>query len=236
MSVSVVMPCYNEEDIIEEVIKTCHSEIISKIDDSELIVVDDCSTDNTPAILKKLANEIPNLRTFRPEVNSGHGKVARMGYEAACKDWVFQIDSDNQFGMGEFWKLYDFKDEYSFILGNRKIRYDPLHRLILAKIIRFVNLIIFRVWLNDANCPFRLIKRQIHNELLAEVNKEALAPNIMIAILAKKRGVRIKEVSVAHHKRNTGSVSIASWKLIKFCLKGLKQLLEFRKSLGRLEK
>jgi len=235
MPVSVVLPCYNEEGVIEEVIRACYGEIIAKIDDSELIVVDDRSTDNTPAILTRLMNEFPELRIVKPDVNSGHGKAVRLGYEIADKNWIFQIDSDDQFEIKDFWKLYELKNDYNFILGNRKDRQDTYHRIMLSKLISFVDQVIFGVKLYDANCPFRLINNKVHKELIAEIDKEALAPNIMIAILAKKREIKIKEVPVMHRKRKTGKVSIVNWKLICFCFRGLKQLFEFRKNLGRIK-
>ena len=231
-SVSIVAPCYNEEDVIEEVVRDCYDKIISKITDSELIIVDDLSSDGTPAILERLEKELPKLRVLKPNTNCGHGKAVRIGYEAATKDWIFQIDSDNQFETQDFWKLFEQRNKYSFILGNRTMRNDPSHRIFLAKIIRSVNRILFKVKINDVNCPFRLVKKEINDNLLLKIDSAALAPNIMIPILAKRRGVKIAEIPVAHHKRKTGNVTVANWKLISFCFKGFRQLLEFRKSLA----
>ncbi len=228
MSISIVIPCYNEEDVIEKVVRIYCGDIISKISDSELIAIDDRSTDDTYKILKKLSSEFPQLKVLQPSVNGGHGKAIRMGYEAAEKEYVFQVDSDDQFEAEDFWKLYALKDDYDFILGFRKIRHDPLPRLLLTKIIRLMNLILFGVWLKDANCPFRLIRKEVLDVLLKDVDKNALAPNILISILAKKRRVKMKNVAVTHYERKTGVVSIAKWKLIKFSLRGLGQIISLR--------
>ena len=226
MSISIVMPCYNEEGVIEEVVRTYYDKIISKISNSEFIVVDDCSKDNTNNILKRLKDEFPELKVLKTPVNSGHGKAMRLGYETAQKEWIFQVDSDNQFAAGDFWKLYAQKDNHSFILGFREKRYDPLHRLVLSKMVRFANLILFKVWIKDANCPFRLMKKEVLVDILKLVDKETLAPNIMLSVLAKKRKIAMTEIPITHYERKTGIVSIANWKLIKFALKGLKQLLK----------
>jgi len=230
MSVSIVMPCYNEEEIIEKAIRACYSEIISKIDDSEFIIIDDCSRDNTHNILKRLKVEFPRLRVLKTPVNSGHGKAVRMGYDSATKEYIFQIDSDNQFDAKNFWKLYALKGDFDFILGFRKVRHDPLHRLVLSRTIRIMNLILFGVWIKDVNCPFRLIKKVVLDELLKLVDRETLAPNIMISILAKKKRIKMAEVPVPHYRRKTGVVSIANWKLIRVSLKGFMQLLELKKN------
>lgn len=230
MSVSVVMPCYNEEEVIERVIRTYYNEIISKIVDSELIVVDDSSNDNTYNILGRLKSELPKLRVLKTPLNSGHGKAVRMGYESATGEYVFQADSDTQFEVKDFWKLYTLKEHYDFILGFRKKRHDSIQRLLLSKIICIMNFIIFGVWIKDANCPFRLIKKRVLDSLLEDIDKEALAPNIIISILAKKKRIKLKEVPVTHYQRKTGVSSLRSLRLINFSLKGFMQLLAMRRS------
>ena len=223
------MPCYNEGEVIEEVIRTYYSEIIANIADSEFIVIDDCSTDNTNKILEGLKKELPELRVLKTPVNSGHGRAMRMGYEAAGKEWVFQLDSDNQFDVRDFRKLYGEKERFDFILGFREKRRDPAHRLVLSSIIRVANFFIFKTWIKDANSPFRLIKRELLLKLLESVGKEAVAPNIMISVLAKKKGIKMTEVPVTHRERKTGVVSIAHWKLIKLARKGFRELLRMGK-------
>lgn len=229
MSVSIVMPCYNEEKIIEKVVKDYYSEIISKIDDSEFIIIDDCSNDNTNEILNKLSTQLPRLKILRTSVNSGHGKAVRLGYEVATKDYVFQVDSDNQFKSNDFWRLYNLKDDCDFILGFRRVRHDPLIRLLLAEIIKLMNFFLFGVWIKDVNCPFRIIKKIILDELLNIIDKEALAPNIMISILAKKKRIKMTEVPINHYKRRAGTTSLTNWKLVYFALRGFKQLIILKK-------
>lgn len=232
MSLSIIIPCYNEEEIIEKVVRSYYNQVIDKIRGAEIIVVNDCSTDRTAQILKDLKKKLPRLKVLKPPVNGGHGKAIRLGYEAAQKKYVFQVDGDNQFKPQDFWKLYQFKDDYDFILGARQNRSDPLYRLVLTRIIRFTNLFLFGVWIKDANCPFRLIKKEVLIDLLKPIDPEALAPNIKLAIIAKKKKFKIKEVPVFHRPRKTGKISIVSWKLIRFSLKGLTQLLELRKKIS----
>ncbi len=234
MLISVVMPCYNEEDIIEKVVRNYYEEISSCSEDLEFIVIDDSSSDHTRNILEKLKIELSKLRVLKTASNSGHGKAMRMGYESARGEFIFQVDSDNQFEIKDFQKLFALKDEFSFVLGFRKNRQDALHRKILTKIISIVDFILFGVWINDANCPFRLIKRETLNSLLKSIDNDAVAPNIMISILAKKKGIRMIEVPVRHYQRKSGVVSIANWRLVKFALKGLRQLIVFKARFNKL--
>lgn len=102
MSLSVVMPVYNEQDIIEVVINSVYSNIISKIHESEFMIVNDCSTDNTLSILKKLSKKLDKIKIITTAENGGHGKAIHLGFLNAKKDWVFQIDGDNQFDPADY--------------------------------------------------------------------------------------------------------------------------------------
>lgn len=228
MSVSIVMPCYNEEKIIEKVVRDYYNEIISKVDNSEFIVVDDCSKDNTYNILISLQAQLPKLRILRMPVNSGHGRAIRIAYEVANGDYIFQVDSDDQFKSQDFWKLYPLRVNYDFVLGFRKVRRDPAARLFLSQLIRIVNLFLFSSWIRDANCPFRLIKKTVLEQLLMLIDRETLAPNIMLSILTKIESIRMIEVAVDHYTRKTGGVSLQNWNLIKFALRGFKQLITLK--------
>lgn len=234
MAISIIMPCYNESAIIEQVIRHYYNDIISRIDDSEFIVIDDCSSDGSDNILKMLENELPKLRILKTDVNSGHGLAVRMGYEEAQKEWVFHVDSDNQFKVEDFWKLYALRGEYELISGFRNKRNDPLIRSVLTRVIRIVNFMLFGMWIKDANCSFRLIKRELLCELLTCIDKMALAPNIMISILAKKKNKKIVEVPVTYFKRKTGKASLRGWELIRFASLGFKQLLDLKKICQKL--
>lgn len=231
MPISIVMPCCNEGEIIEKVVRAYYNEVILRIEGSEFIIIDDCSRDSTYSILQRLKELLPQLKVFKTPVNGGHGRAVRMGYELATKEYIFQVDSDNQFAAKDFWRLYALRDKYDFISGFRKRRRDPIHRLILAYIIRIIDFILFGVWIKDANCPFRLIKKKTLEDILKFIDMEALAPNIMISILAKKEKINMLEMPIGHYPRTTGSVSVARWGLAKFGIKGLKQLIMLRKSI-----
>ncbi len=228
MPVSIVMPCYNESEIIEQVIRQYYSEIILKIRNSEFIVIDDCSQDDTPAILRKLASEFQELKILTTPYNGGHGKAIRLGYATAQKEWIFQVDSDNQFEIKDFWKLYALKDSYPLLLGFRAKRDDYLERLALTKIIRFFNYLFFGTWISDANCAFRLINKDFVKKLLPLIDEQLVAPNIVISILAKKKNL-LKEIPVEYHRENSKHSLLQHWELIKFTFRGFIQLIKFKK-------
>jgi len=230
-SISVVMPAYNEEAIIERSVRNFYDEIVKKVGDSELIVVDDWSTDNTPVILKNLQKELPKLVVIKTPCNSGHGKAVRLGFDTAKKEFIFHTDSDYQHDPKEFWKLYTYIENYDIVVGVRKKRQDPFYRKVISRISRFVGSFLFGVELHDMNCPFRVYKRETFNKLAKFVDTEMFAPSIMILLVATYFGVEVKEVPVTHYPRETGKISILGWGLVKACLRTFKDMLVLRKQL-----
>jgi dolichol-phosphate mannosyltransferase len=103
--VSIVMPAYNEVDIIRATVEEWSREVVRRIPGAELIVVDDCSKDGTGAVLDGLAAQMPWLRVVRPPHNGGHGKALLLGFQSSQCDFIFQTDSDRQHLPEEFWKL-----------------------------------------------------------------------------------------------------------------------------------
>ena len=102
-------------------------------------------------------------------------------------DYIFQIDSDNQFLISDFSKLWEYKDKYKLVIGFRKNRKDTIFRIILTKIVRFLILILFFVRIKDSNCPFRLIHRDLLVECIKLIESETLIPNIFISVIAAKK-------------------------------------------------
>jgi len=230
--VSVVMPVYNEEGIIEKTVRDFYSEILEKIPGSEMVIVDDCSTDKTPVILKKLSEELPKIRVIRPERNGGHGRALRIAFENVKCDLIFHTDSDYQNDPMDFWDLYREIESNDLVIGYREVRHDPLTRLLITRLVRLINYVFFGFYIRDANSPFKLIKRSCLEDCLKEFNKDVFAPSILLSITAKSKGYQLKEIPVTHLPRKTGEVSIARWKLLKACFKTLHDIYEFRKEIS----
>lgn len=229
--VSIVMPVYNEEEIIQQTVRDYHSEIVKQLPGSEMVIVNDCSTDGTPTILGKLENELEGIKVLKPERNGGHGKALRLAYENAKLSLVFHTDSDYQFDPKDFWKLYAEIEDHDLVIGYRATRHDPFPRLVITNILRASNMVIFGFNIRDANSPFRLIRKECLEECLKVIDTDAFAPSIMLTISARWMGYRVKEIPVTHLPRLTGEVSIKKWKLLKACIRSLSQNIELKKRL-----
>ncbi len=217
--VSVVIPVFNEEAVIEKTVRGYHREVVERIPGSEMIIVDDCSTDGTPLILKRLADELNGISILRPPRNSGHGKALRLAFGNVKHGMVFHTDSDYQFDPEDFRKLHAEAAENDLVIGYRVNRQDPAHRLIISSALRLLNLIVFGINLRDANSPFKIVKINCLDECLRYVDPEAFAPSIMLAIAAKSKGFSVKEIPVAHYPRKTGRSSLVRLKLATILLR-----------------
>lgn len=231
--VSIVIPVYNEEQILERTIREHHSEIIEQLPGSEMIVVDDCSTDNSPVILKKLQSELSNIYVLRPKQNGGHGRALRLGLENVKNDLIFHTDSDYQNNPKDFWKLYQAIKSCDLVIGYRAVRHDPLYRLLLTRVVRLANILLFGLNLRDANSPFKIIRKEPMTQCLELIKPDAFAPSIMLAITAKKLGYKVSELPVEHFPRKTGRVTIANLKIIKVSLRGLSEILDLKRTLSK---
>jgi glycosyltransferase involved in cell wall biosynthesis len=197
-----------------------------------MIIVNDCSTDSTPAILDRLAAELDCIRVITPPRNGGHGKALRLAYENARKSLVFHTDSDYRFDPKDFWKLYEETGANDLVIGYRAVRHDPLPRLVITNILRLSNIVLFGFNLKDANSPFRIIRKECLDACLGVVPPGVFAPSIMLAVAARRMGYKVKEIPVTHLPRLTGEVSIKKWKLLKACMRSLYQNYELRNKLG----
>jgi dolichol-phosphate mannosyltransferase len=229
-ALSVVIPAYCEEACIEKVLKSWNEAFKKTVGPSqfEIIVVNDGSKDGTGNILDRLAAEMPTLKVIHQK-NAGHGAAVLRGYrEAVASDWVFQVDSDDQFEPAEFERLWKMRDRSRFILGHRETRHDARHRLVISFLARKLVWALFGVEGKDFNIPFRLMQGEMLGKLADELPGTLFAPNIFLAILASALGEDLKYVPVTHKPRTTGRVSILRWGLVKVCWRTLTELLEFR--------
>lgn len=228
MQLAIVIPAYNEAACIDEVIRDWL--VVAEGTDGVIIVVNDGSRDATGEILDRIASQCSRLKVVH-QVNAGHGAAVLRGYREALAtraEAIFQTDSDDQFKTVDFWKLWEKRSLSPFILGCRQVRQDALHRLVITRILRVLNAILFGVAIKDANIPYRLIRADYLRDLFELMPEAPFAPNVFLSILAKKSGSTLFEIPITHQERHTGTVSIMRWRLIKACLRSARELAVFR--------
>ena len=222
----IVMPSYNEEANIEENVKQWHS-VIEKVGlNSRLFVFDDGSTDNTYEIMQRLKNKYLQFIPFTKS-NTGHGQTCIFAYKnsiSAGADFIFQTDSDSQTNPEEFWQFWEKRNDYDFIIGERKKRQDGISRKVVAFILKLIILLIYGVNVKDCNCPFRLMNAKKLKPILEIIPDNFFLSNVIISILVVKKKEKHLWIPISFKPRKYGVNSINLKKIIKI---GFKSIFDF---------
>jgi len=218
--IDIVLPVYNEATIIRRVILDYYCEIAQKIP-SRLIVVEDGSVDGTREILFSLKNVIP-MSLFSDPRRKGFAKGVGDGLKKCSAEWIFFSDSDGQYYSGDFWQLWNNRKGYDIIIGRKLHRDESVHRAILANGFHAIVNALFGLKLHDADCGFRLIRREVINSVIDEICCLQFSYNAEFAIRACLKGFKIREVPINHSRRSNGETQI--YKPSKIPLIVLRQL------------
>lgn len=228
---TVVMPAYNEAEGITSAVDAVRAQVLDRVPDAELVVVNDGSRDTTGPLLDAIALRDPRVRVIH-KANGGHGPAIMTGMAAARGTYLFLVDSDDQIPLTDFTPMWAAVGEgRSAVFGVRRVRRDAQLRKLLTVVIRYSLLALFAVRLHDANVPFKLLHRDLWEAARAHIPEGTLAPSLFLAVFAARRGTDIAFVEVGHQDRRTGTVSIRRWRLVKFCARAFRQLVAFRTSL-----
>jgi glycosyltransferase involved in cell wall biosynthesis len=220
---SVVLPVYNEPDV-ERVVR----DVVAMLDDvvpdaGEVVVVDDGSTDGTPAVLDRLARELAMVEVLTQVPNQGHGPALLRGFDAARGEWIGHLDSDDQIPAAELARCWNARDGYQLVLGNRADRNDPPHRLVLSAVVRQFVRVLARRRLRDANVPCKVLTRELWQEVRPLVPGDTFAPSIALAVVAARRGRPILVLDVTHRARRSGETTLKPGRLARAVLRSTRQ-------------
>jgi len=203
-SLSVFFPAYNDAPSLPSLVAKTFTVLKTSVEDYEVIVVNDGSSDETPAVLERLQVQYgPRLRVVTHERNRGYGGALRSGFAAARKDLVFYTDGDGQYDVGELTALLSRLGPYTgFVNGYKLERHDPWHRVWLGKIYNSFARFIFGVPIRDIDCDYRLIRRQ----LVEQISLQCTSGTVCVELVRKLEmtGWKSAEVGVHHYPRLHG--------------------------------
>ena len=225
---AVIIPVYNEEEIIQEVLDDWSSEFERLGIACKIYVYNDGSRDRTAEILAEYSSEKENI-VVRNKENSGHGPTVLLGYrENSDTEWIFQIDSDGEIGPESFQTIWERRGSYDLLLGQRIGRHSGVVRASLSFFARLAVLILYSSEVHDVNSPFRLMRAELFKEIFFKIPDGTFAPNVIISGAASRAKLRILEHSVQYTARKTGEVSLKKMRLLRAALRSLFQTIKFR--------
>lgn len=229
----IVIPAYNEEDNIEQVVNDWYPIIERVGNGSRLVVVDDGSKDSTYKLLQQIALTKERLIVLT-KANGGHGSTILYGYKYALvnnADYIFQTDSDGQTSADEFEAFWVEREKYSMVIGHRNHREDGMARIFVTKTLRIILLGIFGVNVLDANTPFRLMKRDPLDKVLKIIPEGYNLPNVIIPVAFKIWGEKIKYLPITFRARQGGTNSINIPKIIKIGVQAIVDFVNIKKKI-----
>jgi glycosyltransferase involved in cell wall biosynthesis len=215
MKLSVVIPAYNEEDNIQRAI----FDVLEKWADAEVIVVNDASTDLTLELLQQMDHVI----VLNNERNMGHGYSVVRGLRAATGDRILYIDADRQIDLRN---INTFDLGVDFISGWRVGRHDKLFRKIVSFCLKITNLLWHGMYIRDANCPYKIYRRDSLLPLLDELPKTYVIPIACLEVIARKNGYACATIRTPHKAYDgvrKGFLQLPNKAFFQFCYRAFKE-------------
>jgi glycosyltransferase involved in cell wall biosynthesis len=213
MDISIVVPVYNEEESLPELI-TWINEVLGKESVSfEVILVDDGSADQSWTVIRKLKEKYDFVKGIKFTRNYGKSAALQKGFEIAEGKVVVTMDADLQDSPEELPELYKMiqKEGYDIVSGWKKKRYDPLSKTIPTKLYNAVVRMISGIPLHDFNCGLKAYKHDVVKsiEVYGEMHR-------YIPVIAKWKGYdKIGEKVVSHQARKYGSTKFGLERFIR---------------------
>lgn len=225
MKTSVIIPAFNEEDTIAEIL----SRVLDSPLDKEVIVVDDGSTDRTPEILK---DSPQHVTVITHDKNMGKGRAVRTGIERASGDIVIVQDADLEYNPGEYPDLIEpvEKGEADVVYGSRNLRgRNPRSSfsfywggVFLSKITN----LLYGAGLTDEATGYKVFRAEVIKGLNLESRGFEFCPEVTGKLL--RMGIRIHEVPISYRPRLKAEGKKITWKdgvkavwtLVKWRFKG----------------
>jgi glycosyltransferase involved in cell wall biosynthesis len=202
---SVVIPVYNEERWIREVVRRVQEVPIPK----ELVIIDDCSTDNSRTILRQLESEQPNIRLHFQPHNQGKGAALREGFKQATGDVVLVQDADLEYDPAEYPKLIQpiLENRADVVYGSRFI--GDSHRVlyfwhsVANKMLTTLSNMFTNLNLTDMETCYKVFRREVLHDINLKSNRFGFEPEITAKIARRGRrpAWRIYEIPISYAGR-----------------------------------
>jgi glycosyltransferase involved in cell wall biosynthesis len=199
---SIVLPCFDEAENLPDAVRYATVAAERCATSHEVIVVDDGSTDDTVAVAGRLAEVDSRVRLIVHGENRGYGAALRSGIAAAREPWVLLIDADLQFDVGELPAFLPLAASADIVVGWRILPQGPLGTRIGRAAWNRVVRLAFDLPVRDADCAFRLVRRDLLERLDLRASGALVGPELLAKGTAA--GARVAEVPVHHRIRVAG--------------------------------
>ncbi len=217
MKLSILIPVYNERAVAERSLRQVLAAPLPENMDRELIIVDDCSTDGTSAILERIAANDPRIRLFRHEINRGKGAAVRSAIEQATGDFCIVQDADLEYDPNEFPILLKpmLSGHADAVFGSRYLagvqtRVLPFWHSRINKYLTLISNMFSNLNLTDMETCYKLFRTDLLKSIPVRSDRFGFEPEITMK--CAKRRLRIYEVPISYHGRTFEEGKKIGWK------------------------
>lgn len=217
MKLSVVIPCFNELETIEQVVKAVKASSVKDLNvDIEIIIVDDYSTDGTRELLKRIVEPQVDQVIYHFK-NCGKGAALRTGFSAATGDIVIIQDADLEYSPQEFPNMIRpiLEGKADVVFGSRFVGSQP-HRVVYYwhmvgnQFLTTLSNMLTNINLTDMETCYKAFRREIIQAIVVEENRFGFEPEITAKIA--KLDCRIYEVGISYYGRTYKEGKKITWK------------------------
>ena len=217
MLLSILIPVYNERTVLERSIALVLAAPLPENMERELIIVDDCSTDGSFAILERLAAAEPRIRLFRQERNQGKGAAVRAAIEKARGDFSIVQDADLEYDPNEYPLLLKplLQGHADAVFGSRylageQMRVLPFWHSMINKGLTLISNMFCNLNLTDMETCYKVFRTDLLKSIPIRSDRFGFEPEITMK--CSKRQFRIYEVPISYHGRTYEEGKKIGWK------------------------
>ena len=204
MKLSIIIPCFNEEKTIEQVVnKVLKFNTLEK----EILIIDDCSVDDSREIIKRISNLNTSVKFFFQDKNQGKGSAIRKGFEVATGDILLIQDADLEYDPSDYDKLIlpfleaDADVVYgSRFLGGKYVRLHFFWHYVANKILTLITNIVTNLNMTDMETGYKLFKKKTIESITLKENSFSIEPEITVKLA--KKGYSFYEVPISYKGRS----------------------------------
>tara|TARA_Y100000385_G_scaffold107823_1_gene111967 strand:+ start:5231 stop:6154 length:924 start_codon:yes stop_codon:yes gene_type:complete len=199
MKLSIIIPMYNEQESLDSLFVEL-SDLFGQEAKTEIIFINDGSSDNTLSILNFRFKNYPSWSIINLYRNYGKSVALQAGFDNSKGEIIATMDADLQDNPKEIHRLIkELENGYDVVSGWKKNRKDPLEKKIASKIFNFFVRVFSGLKIHDSNCGIKVFKREVTEMLTLYGGRHRYIP-----LLAHQKKFLISEVVVDHREREFG--------------------------------